>query len=146
MVCPSCSSNDLKKLSLIYIAGSYETTGRSRGIVFNGEGVGAYRARHRSIHESKLSRLAAPPKKMPFLKPLIYGVVGMFCLPFVRLNHQAWNAMFLGYCALVLLYVGWAVFFNIFRYPKALQRWELLFMCQGCGAIIQPQASAASHG
>jgi|SRR5579864_9195099 len=146
VVCPSCSSNDLKKLSLIYMAGTYATKGRSRGIVFSGEGVGAYTARYRSTHESKLSRLAAPPKRMPVIKPLVYGVVGVFCLPFVRLSRQAWNALFIVYCALVLLYLAWAVFSNLFRYPKALQQWESLFMCQRCGTVIEPQASAGSQG
>lgn len=146
MVCPSCSSNDLKKLSLIYMAGTYDSSGVSRGVVLSGSGLGVFRGRRRSKHESKLSKLAAPPKKWLLLKPLLYGIAGVLVFPLVRVSRHAWDALFLGYCAAVILYLAGAFFYNVFRYPKALREWESLFMCQRCGQIIQPQASAASRG
>jgi hypothetical protein len=136
MVCPSCLSNDLKKLSLIYMAGSYERKGRSRGIVFSAEGVGAYRARNRSTHESKLSKVAAPPKKWAIVKPLLYGVVGAFCLVLVPLKGQAWNLLFAVCCVAVVVYLLAALLHNMRRYPEALRSWESSFMCQRCGTIV----------
>lgn len=144
-VCPSCSANDLKKLSLIYMSGTYDTRGTSRGIVLSGEGLGIFKGRSRRTHESKLSKRLAPPQKRRLLKPLVYGVAGVFCLPFVRVSHQAWNALFIGYCAVIALYLAGRVLYNLLGYPGALRRWESSFMCQRCGAIIQPQSSAASQ-
>lgn len=144
MFCPSCSSNDLKKLSLIYMSGIHDTTGVSRGVVLSEGGLGVFRGRRRSTHQSKLSTLAAPPKKCRLLKPLLYGIAGLLCLPLVRVSRHAWDALFFGYCAVVVVYVVGALFYNFFRYPEALRRWQSLFMCQQCGAIVEPQTSTAS--
>lgn len=145
MVCPSCSSNDLRKLSLIYLAGTYDAKGTSRGIIFGPTGLNAYRGRHRSTQQTKLSKSLEPPRKRRLLKPLLYGVVGAFCLPFVRISHQAWNTLFIGYCAVVVLYLAGALLYNLVRFPEALRRWQSSFLCQRCGAVIEPQAPAASH-
>src|SRR5579864_3335033 len=146
LVCPSCSSNDVRKLSLIYMAGTSDAKGVSRGIVAGGGSVGGFSGRHQSTHQSKLAKSVGPPAKWPLLKPVLYGIVGMFCLPFVRLSHNAWNALLISYCTMVVLYLVAALFYNLGRRPEKLRQWESSFMCQRCGAIIQGQASAASHG
>src|SRR5215471_1732867 len=103
MSCPSCSSNDLKKLSLIYMGGTYDGTGVSRGVVLSGGGLGVFRARRRSIQHSNLSKAAAPPRKWPLLKPLVYGIAGLLCLPLVRISRHAWDALFWAYCSVVVV-------------------------------------------
>lgn len=145
MVCPSCSSSDVKKLSLIYIDGTYEGTGVSRGIVLSDGGVGVFRGRRRTRHQSKLSKLAAPPSKRRLLKPLLYGIAGVLLSPLVRVSRHVWDALFLSYCAAVMLYLAGALLYNVFGYPKSLRHWESLFMCQRCGEIFQPQVAAASQ-
>src|SRR5262249_4243854 len=132
------------KLSLIYMGGTYDGTGVSRGVVLSGGGLGVFRARRRSIRQSKLSKAAAPPRKWRLVKPLLYWIGGLLFLPLVRVSRHAWDALFWTYCSVVVAYLIAAVFYNLFRYPKALQEWESLFMCQQCGAIIQPQASGAA--
>ena len=141
MNCPSCSSGDVRKLSLIYMSGTHDTTGVSRGVVLSESGLGVFRARRRSTHQSKLSKVAAPPPKWPLLKPLLYGVVGLLCLPLVRISRPAWDALFWSYCSVGMVYFVSALFYNFFRYPRALRKWESLFMCQRCGAIVEPRAS-----
>jgi hypothetical protein len=77
---------------------------------------------------------------------VIYGVVGAFCLVLVPLKGEAWNILFVVYCVAVVIYLLAALFHNVRRYPEALRRWESSFMCQRCGTIIEPQASAAAPG
>jgi hypothetical protein len=99
-----------------------------------------------STHQSMLSMVAAPSKKRGILKPLLYGVLGAFCLVLVPLKGQAWNILFVVYCVAVVIYLLAALLHNLRGYPAALRRWESSFMCQRCGAIIEPQASVASQG
>jgi hypothetical protein len=145
MVCPSCSSSDLKKLSLIYMTGTYDGKGVSRGVAAGGGHVGAYRGRYEGVHQSKLAKATAPPVRWPVLKPFIYAVVGMFGLIFVRLSGNAWNALFIVYWSIALLYLAAALFYNLARRPQKVRQWESSFMCQRCGAIVTPQAAAASQ-
>lgn len=145
MVCPSCSSNDVRKLSLIYASGTYDSTGVCRGVVLSEGGLGVFRGRRRSKQQSKLSKLAAPPIRRRLLRPLLYGIAGIFVFPLVRVSRHVWDALFLSYCAAVILYLGGALLYNVFGYPKSLRHWESLFMCQRCGEIFQPQVSAASQ-
>src|SRR5215468_4811573 len=112
MICPSCSSNDLKKLSVIYMGGTYDSTGVSRGVVLSEGGLGVFRSRRRTRHQSKLSRLAAPPQKRRLLRPLLYGIAGFLVFPLVRVSRHAWDALFIGYCALVVLYLAGALLYN----------------------------------
>jgi hypothetical protein len=128
------------------MAGTYNGKGVSRGILAGEGGIGGYRGRHQSTRQSKLAKSVGPPAKWPLVKPFLYGIVGMFCLPFVRLSHNAWNALFVAYCTVVVLYLATALFYNLGRRPEKLREWESSFMCQRCGAIIGPQASAASQG
>lgn len=128
------------------MGGTYDSSGASRGVVLSEAGLGVFRGRRRTRHQSKLSKLAAPPKKWRLLKPLLYGIAGVFVFPLVRLSRHVWDALFIGYCALIVLYLAGALLYNLFRYPATLRQWESLFMCQQCGVIIEPQASAASQG
>lgn len=127
------------------MAGTYDSTGVSRGVVLSEAGVGVFRGRRRTRHQSKLSKLAAPPSKWLLLKPLLYGIAGVFVFPLVRVSRHVWDALFIAYCALIALYLVGALIYNLFRYPEALKQWESRFMCQRCGAIFQSQASAASR-
>src|SRR5215469_5595233 len=124
MNCPSCSSGDVRKLSLIYMAGTYEGKGVSRGVVLSEGGLGFFHARRRGTHQSKLSKAVAPPKKWPVVKPLLYAIAGLLCLPLVRVSRHAWDALFWIYCAAVVVYLIATLFYNLFRYPKALRQWE----------------------
>jgi len=128
------------------MGGTYDSSGVSRGVVLSEAGVGVFRGKRRSAHQSKLSKAAAPPKSWPLLKPLLYGIAGLLCLPLVRVSRHAWDALFWSYCSVVVVYLIVALFYNLFRYPEAMREWESLFMCQQCGAIIQPPGSVASPG
>src|SRR5579864_321374 len=50
--------------------------------------------------------------KRRFLKPLLYGIAGLLCLPLVRVSRHAWDALFFGYCGVVVVYLVGALFYR----------------------------------
>lgn len=86
MVCPSCSSTDLKKLSLVYVSGTYEGSGVSRGAVLSAGGPGLHVGRNRGTYQSKLSGVAAPPKKRSFIKWILWWLLGLVIVALLSLR------------------------------------------------------------
>ena len=79
MICPSCNSSDLKKLSLIHAAGLYESRGRITGFLL-GKTDGLLFGSYRGKNQSRLSNMVRPPAKFPYATPAILWLVGFFLL------------------------------------------------------------------
>jgi hypothetical protein len=77
MLCPSCNSSDLKKVSLIHAAGSHESRGRISGLLV-GSSDGFLIGRYRGSSQNRLSTMLAPPTKAPYVLPVILWLVGFF--------------------------------------------------------------------
>ena len=77
MVCPNCRSSDLKKASLLHAAGFYQSRGRIGGF-FLGNRAGLPFGRYRGTSQSRLSAMAGPPGKLPYLTPVIIWLAGFF--------------------------------------------------------------------
>jgi hypothetical protein len=79
MVCPNCNSNDLKTVSLIYAVGVYESHGSLWGTLI-GSGGGLLAGRYSGKTQNRLSKIAAPPRKMAFAVPVVLWLLGFFIL------------------------------------------------------------------
>src|SRR5207237_9597380 len=79
MVCPTCNSSDLKKLSLIHAAGSYELRGSLLGALI-GSGGGLLFGSYRVKSQNLLCRMAATPRKMHFISPDVLVILKFFKL------------------------------------------------------------------
>jgi hypothetical protein len=141
MVCPSCNSTDLKKMSLIYAAGVYESRGRIRGLFF-GSSDGFLLRKYGGASQSQLSKMASPPKKLPYAAPIILWLVGLF--PTMALVARAKLSPLTGlisvaYVLALPVYLLVVLFYNWLVRPKKHRNWERKFMCQRCGALIEVQ-------
>lgn len=156
MVCPSCSSTDLKKLSFVYASGTYDGKGLNRGLVLSADGPGVHIGRSRGTYQSKLSQIAAPPKKRSFVKAILFWLAGMVVVAILSRNllhslprnqaRELDNLAGLVYLLILPILLVWIFWYNRRVYPELFRQWDSRFMCQRCGAIIEPQASAASQG
>ncbi len=79
MVCPSCDSSDLKKLSLIHAAGLYESCGKIRGFPL-GKTDGLLFGSYRGKNQNRLSKMVRPPTRFPCATPAILWLLGFFLL------------------------------------------------------------------
>ena len=150
MVCPNCNSTDLKTASLIHAAGLYESRGRIGGLLF-GNGDGFFVGKYRKANQSRLSKMVAPPRKAPYVLPVILWLMGFFIVvAFAGRGKLSWmmGALSFGYLLALPAYLLIALFYNVLFRPKKQKRWEGRFMCQRCGAlsfqaqIMQPPSRA----
>jgi hypothetical protein len=146
VICPSCNSSDLKRVSLIHAAGLYESRGRIRGL-FLGGADGWLFGRYRGTNKSQLSKMAGPPAKMPYVGPTTLWLVGFFpIMAFVSRGKLSvlTGLVSVGYTFLLPAYLLGALFYNFVPCPKKYRKWHATFMYQRCGALIEPQAGARS--
>ena len=140
MVCPNCSSTDLRKVSLVHAAGINESRGWFLGLLLGGAD-GALLGRYRGTSQSHLSRLLNPPRKLPYFGPIVLWLFGFFILmSFDAQGKLSW-AMAVFSVAYVLLLPACllgALIYNFFVRPKKFKQWQQKFMCQRCGTIVEP--------
>jgi hypothetical protein len=75
--CPNCNSTDLKRVCLIHAAGLYESRGRIGALLF-GNGDAFFVGKYRGANQSLLSKMLVPPRKTPYVAPVILWVMGFF--------------------------------------------------------------------
>jgi hypothetical protein len=82
--CPKCNSSDLKKVSLAYQEGLYETAGRTRlrAVAVGGGGPDLVVGRGvtRGSKESALSKRLTPPVRWSYLKVIGWSVLVFVCV------------------------------------------------------------------
>src|SRR6266542_3090991 len=100
MVCLSCNSTDLKRVSLIHAAGVYKSRGRFRGFLF-GSTDGEIFGRCRGTSQSRLSALSNPPGRAPYVGPIILWLIGFFIL----MSFDARGKLSWGMAALSVAYI-----------------------------------------
>src|SRR5215469_11622745 len=80
MRCPKCNSDESNKLSLVYLNGISDIRTRSRGRGFDfGETAGAFSfgSRGRGTFQTRLSKLAGPPPKLPYRHVILWWALGL---------------------------------------------------------------------
>ena len=74
MECQACHSTHLQRLSLVYDSGLSDVAAHSLGVVGGGFQV------HRGTSQSRLSRVAAPPKKQSYFRVVLLWFVSCWIL------------------------------------------------------------------
>jgi len=123
MICSQCSSDDIRKLSLVYEHGLTLVGASSVG-----SGIGNVRGR--SLNVSAASARAAPPAQRGIGWALMFAVVSLL----LALAFPMWWLGVIIFGAVVVSSVAW----NSKEWPKLYARWDQLYMCQRCGAIDFP--------
>lgn len=165
--CPACNSSNVQRLSIIHSSGITEidllTKGSSIGIgggIATGgvKGIGLGLSKNKSkttgIHQTELSKLAAPPKKIPpkFTKRFDKGILGASLLCFVIL-FSASDSLFVGLfaalivtpCLILPLCLILRLIFTTeeqkaeaaHKNEVAMKKWQNSFMCLTCGKTYE---------
>ena len=150
-LCPKCNSTDLKKVSLAYQEGFYQTEGRTRlrAVAVGGGGpdlvVG--RATTRASQQSAFSKQLSPPVKWSYLKVIGWSVLAFVCVGWLvfYVNSVRTNATTVSSAPLTLfVLVSGALFalllFLVWRYNHSIYRtqyaqWDESFICERCGTV-----------
>lgn len=149
--CPKCNSTDLKKVSLAYQEGFFQTQGqtRVRAAVVGGGGADLVfgRASTRASHQSALSNKLSPPAKWSYRKLIFWSALVFLCGGWLvfYINTISKNATtvsspaltgyaLIGAVALAVL-LAFVVRHNRSVYPKRFAEWDRSFICMRCGSV-----------
>lgn len=140
-VCPSCQSDNIQRLSVVYEGGlsdiNTKTKGTALGLGRGGIGVGVGASKTTGTSQTAASKRAAPPAKKGYLKPLL-GIFGIFIV----------LSMFLGKSEILgaLMGIGWLVasagwVYHAFQYnakiwPPLKATWDSSFLCNRCNEMF----------
>ena len=153
MRCPKCNAEECSGLSVVYAAGLSDMRMRTRGRGFAfGEAAGAlsFTARSRGTCQTRLSKLAGPPRKLRYRHVFLWWILGLVILywlfGYLVWLHQlsaaravtAFPAFSHAYSGLALLVLAVLWGYNRHLRPQRYRRWERSFMCGRCGSIFSP--------
>jgi hypothetical protein len=148
--CPSCGSETIKSLALVYASGVAETSSRGAGVLV-GSSVGVALGKTKGSQQTLLSQMAAPPQKKSVWRAvglgfLIYmGLVMAVTMSSVssEATETASTALPASFNAAVLIGIGAMVFlgyrahrWNKMEYPMLHADWARRFMCERCGHVF----------
>jgi len=126
---------------LVHAAGIHESRGWFLGLLLGGGADGALLGRYLGTSQSRLSRLLNPPRKLPYFGPIVLWLFGFFILmSFDAQGKLSWAMAVLSVVYVLLLpaYLLGSLIYNLFFRPNKFKQWQEKFMCQRCGAIIEP--------
>lgn len=122
-----------------------------------GADLGFGNVRTKGQIQTRLSQRASPPRKWPYRKIALAGLIGMLILEFIlgyvdtflrtggNFNHQlAWFGY--AWLGLVVLIFSLAVRHNLGLYPRRHRLWDCSFMCRACGHIVQLDRTSDPRG
>src|SRR5467141_2814767 len=151
--CPRCNSTDVKKVSLAYHEGLYQTEGRTRlravAVGSGGPDLVVGRATTRGSQQSAFSKQLSPPVKWSYLKIIGWSVLVFVCVGWLvfYVNTVTTNATTVSSTPLMvfvlisasmfilLLFVVWR--HNHAAYQRRYAEWDSSFICQRCGDVVQ---------
>jgi hypothetical protein len=109
-----------------------------------GSGNAFFVGKYRGANQSLLSKMVGPPRKAPYVAPVVLWLMGFFIvMAFAgrgRLSLMM-GVFSMGYALLLPVYLLVALFYNFFLRPKKKRDWEARFMCQKCGFVWNPDKS-----
>ena len=149
--CPQCGSSDLKKISLAYQEGLFQTqrSTRVRAAVIGGSGPDLVlgRASTHASHQSALSKELSPPAKWSYLKVGSWSVLAFLCASWlifyvnaVTTNTPTVLSTPLTLFSLVAAAIFSFLLFLVWRhnqviYARKYEEWNRSVICQRCGSI-----------
>lgn len=142
MQCPSCQSDNVQRLKLIYESGTHniQTTSRTgiTGYSFRGGlGFGAATTQTSGTQQNIAARNAAPPAKKSYKTILIMALIAFFMLYYASTQYHApgWNVLGI----LLLGVAGWmgyrAYSYNSRIWPEEHRVWSISWQCHKCGDV-----------
>jgi hypothetical protein len=84
--------------------------------------------------------MVGPPKKGRYAASTILWLLGFFVVMAFAGRAELSTPMALisvAYLFLLPTLLLWALFYNLFVYPKKYRTWERTFLCQRCGALAE---------
>jgi hypothetical protein len=104
-----------------------------------GTGAGLYFGKYRARSQTRLSKMAGPPRKAPYLRPVALWLLGLFIVMTFSGHGRISMTVAVFDVAYILLLPALLLTmlaYNLFVRPWKIRAWEDKFMCQRCATIL----------
>lgn len=139
--CPSCQSDNIQRLSIVYEGGLSDINTKSSGTAIGfgrgGVSLGVGGSKTKGSSQTETSKRAAPPAKKPYLKP-----IAVIFVVFMLFSFFAEGNKFLGILNSVFLLggeAGWIFYafnYNRNNWPPLKSVWDKSYLCNRCAQIF----------
>ncbi len=140
--CPSCKSDNIQRLSVIYEGGLSDINTKSKGTAIGfgrgGIGVGVGSSKTTGTSQTAASQRAAPPAKKRYLKPLLI-VFATFMLMSLFIDAKSsivTNVLGIGWFAASAGWIYYAFQYNAKKWPPLKAVWDNSYLCNRCNEMF----------
>jgi hypothetical protein len=137
-VCPSCKSENIQKLSVIYEGGLSNIDAKTTGVIVGSEFASASTSSSTTgTVQTVASKKAAPPEKAGYLGPL-FGIFLSYILGLIFFEKHKFITSLMT-IAWIIASVGWVCYafqHNTKTWPKLKETWDKSFLCNRCNEIF----------
>lgn len=143
--CPSCKSDNIQRLSVIFEGGLFEINTKSKGTAIGlgsgGIGVGVGASKATGTSQTAASQRAAPPAKKTYLKPLLM-IFGVFILASMFAGSKFFKvAVDIAWIAASAGWIYSAFQYNANKWPPLKESWDNSYLCNRCNNIFHLSGS-----
>lgn len=140
--CPSCNSDNIQRLSVVYEGGLSAINTKSKGTAVgfgrDGISVGVGGGGTKGTSQTAQSKRAAPPPKRRYVKPLLgigvaFFAVALFVQPPNIVVQYLYQASWL---AASVAWIGYAFQYNARQWPALKAQWDQSYLCNRCSQIF----------
>ena len=140
--CPTCKSENIQRLAIIYEHGISEIDAKTRGagvgIGGGGLGIGAGSAKTTGTSQTAISKRAAPPKKLTYAKPLLAILAISIVLMLINQKNSNLEAFFgVAWFAASAAWIFSAFKYNSKIWTKLKAQWDNSYLCTRCNHIFK---------
>lgn len=145
--CPSCKSDNIQRLAVIYEGGLSDIDTKTRGSAIGfgrgGIGVGVGSSKTKGTSQTAASQRAAPPAKKRYVKPLLMILgASMLLAMFAGDSKLMQDVASLGWLAASAGWVVYAFQYNAKTWPPLKAAWEKSYLCNRCNEMFVIQEAA----
>lgn len=143
-ICPSCKSDNIQRLSVVFEGGlsdiNTKSVGPALGVGRGSMGVGVGASRTTGTSQTAASQRAAPPAKKRYLKPLL-AIFGVYFLSSIFIAIQSNSNILASLLSIGWLAAtaGWSYFafqYNSKTWPSLKASWDNSYLCNRCNGMF----------
>ncbi len=141
-VCPSCKSDNIQRLSVIYEAGLSDIEARTKGTAVGlsrgGISLGVGGGKTKGVSQTAASKRAAPPARMAYVKPLL-AIFAAFLIVSMFIDGKSEIIKWVATGGWIVATAGWIYYtfhYNSKTWPPLKAAWDKSYVCNRCNEIF----------
>ena len=153
--CPTCGSEQVQRVSVVYESGTTSTRGRGLGVAIAGDDLIPVGTSTRSTSQTQLAARLVPPKKQGagYILSAVAITLGGVVFGLIPAAAGGVIGIAIGSCLALGGFAGGLVYaateskkvsaYNSQVWEKQYQQWQRRWLCHKCGHVFTPEVTTS---